>query len=35
VVVSDSRQRGEARAFRWQEASRDFVEVPLEVGATP
>ena len=32
VVVSDSRVRGEARAFRWDEARRDFVEVPVEVG---
>ena len=31
VVVSDSRQVGEARAFRWDEAQRDFVEVPLDV----
>jgi proteasome lid subunit RPN8/RPN11 len=35
LVVSDSRQRSEARAFRWQEASRDFVEVPLEVSVAP
>jgi proteasome lid subunit RPN8/RPN11 len=32
VVVSDGRIAGEARAFRWDEASRDFAEVPLEVG---
>jgi proteasome lid subunit RPN8/RPN11 len=31
VVVSDARERGEARAFRWDEASHDFVEVPIEV----
>ena len=31
VVVSDSREPGEARAFRWDEATRDFVQVPLEV----
>ena len=31
VVVSDSRTPGEARAFRWDEPRRDFVEVPLEV----
>jgi adenylyltransferase/sulfurtransferase len=31
VVVSDSRTPGEARAFRWDEAARDFAEVPLEV----
>ena len=27
VVVSDRRMPGEARAFRWDEAVRDFVEV--------
>ena len=32
VVVSDSRTAGEARAFRWDEGTRDFVEVPIEVG---
>jgi len=31
VVVSDSRTPGEARAFRWDDARRDFVEVPIEV----
>jgi proteasome lid subunit RPN8/RPN11 len=31
LVVSDSRTAGEARAFRWQESARDFVEVTLEV----
>jgi proteasome lid subunit RPN8/RPN11 len=31
VVVSDSRTPEEARAFRWDEAARDFVEVPLEI----
>ena len=31
VVVSDSRERGETRAFRWDEARRDFVEVPVDV----
>ena len=31
LVVSDSREQGEARAFRWQESLRDFVELPLEV----
>jgi len=31
VVVSDAREPGEARAFRWDEASHDFVEVPIEV----
>lgn len=29
VVVSDSRTPGEARAFRWDDAARDFVEVPV------
>jgi proteasome lid subunit RPN8/RPN11 len=32
LVVSDSRAAAEARAFRWDEASRDFVEVPVVVG---
>lgn len=31
LVVSDAREPGEARAFRWDEAARDFVEVPLRV----
>jgi [CysO sulfur-carrier protein]-S-L-cysteine hydrolase len=31
VVVSDARERGEARAFKWDEASHDFVEQPIEV----
>ena len=31
VVVSDSREPGEVRAFRWDEARRDFVEVPVDV----
>jgi proteasome lid subunit RPN8/RPN11 len=31
VVVSDSRTRDEARAFRWAERARDFVEVPVEI----
>jgi len=31
VVVSDARVRGEARAFRWDEAARAYVEVPIEV----
>ncbi len=31
VVVSDARTPGEARAFRWDESARDFVEVTLEV----
>ena len=29
VVVSDSRTPGEVRAFRWDEATRDFAEIPL------
>ena len=32
VVVSDSRTRNEARAFRWDEDRRDFVEVAVDVG---
>ncbi len=31
VVISDSRTPGEARAFRWNEGKREFVELPLEV----
>lgn len=31
LVVSDSRTPGEARAFRWDDARRDFVELTLEV----
>lgn len=31
LVVSDARADGEARAFRWSEAERDFVEVPIEL----
>ena len=31
VVVSDSRTPGEARAFRWDESRRDFIEEPIEV----
>jgi proteasome lid subunit RPN8/RPN11 len=31
VVVSDARERGEARAFKWDEASHDFVEQSIEV----
>lgn len=31
LVVSDSRTPGEARAFRWDEETRDFVEVSVEV----
>jgi adenylyltransferase/sulfurtransferase len=31
LVVSDSRQPGEARAFRWDDAGRDFVEVPVRL----
>ena len=32
LVVSDARLPGEARAFRWDDAVRDFVEVPIELG---
>jgi hypothetical protein len=31
VVVSDSRTPGEARAFRWSDAARDFVEVEVRL----
>ncbi len=31
VVVSDSREKNEARAFRWDEDRRDFVEVAVDV----
>ena len=31
LVVSDSRTPGETRAFRWNEQSRDFVEVSIEI----
>ena len=31
LVVSDSRTPGEARAFRWEERVRDFVEIPVDV----
>ena len=31
LVVSDARTPGEARAFHWDDGSRDFVEVTLEV----
>jgi proteasome lid subunit RPN8/RPN11 len=31
LVVSDSRFPGEARAFRWDEGARDYVEVPVEI----
>jgi proteasome lid subunit RPN8/RPN11 len=30
IVVSDARTRGEARAFRWDEAAGDFVELTIE-----
>jgi proteasome lid subunit RPN8/RPN11 len=33
VVVSDARTPGEARAFRWDEPSRDFAELAIEVRA--
>jgi len=32
LVVSDSRETGEARAFRWDEEQRDFVEVAVDAG---
>jgi len=32
LVVSDSRETGEARAFRWDDEQRDFVEVAVEAG---
>jgi proteasome lid subunit RPN8/RPN11 len=32
VVVSDSRRPGEARAFRWDDGARDFVEIELQIG---
>jgi hypothetical protein len=31
LVVSDARTEGEAKAFRWDEARRDFVELTLEL----
>jgi len=31
LVVSDARERDEARAFRWSATEQDFVEVPIEV----
>jgi proteasome lid subunit RPN8/RPN11 len=31
LVVSDAREPGEARAFRWSETDRDFVEIPIEL----
>ena len=31
LVVSDARTPGEARAFRWDDAARDYAEVPLEI----
>jgi [CysO sulfur-carrier protein]-S-L-cysteine hydrolase len=31
LVVSDSRTSGEARAFRWDDANRDYVEVPVSL----
>jgi proteasome lid subunit RPN8/RPN11 len=33
VVVSDAREPGEARAFRWDDGAQDFVEVPIVVRA--
>jgi len=34
LVVSDSRTPGEARAFRWEERARDFVEVAITTTLT-
>lgn len=31
LVVSDARSPGEAKAFRWDDAVRDFVETPIEL----
>ena len=31
IVVSDARTTGEARAFRWDEVARDFVELTIEL----
>ena len=31
IVVSDSRTPGEARAFRWDDAARDFAELAIEL----
>jgi proteasome lid subunit RPN8/RPN11 len=31
VVVSDSRTPGEARAFRWSDPARDFIEVEVKL----
>jgi proteasome lid subunit RPN8/RPN11 len=31
VVVSDARVRDEMRAFRWDAATSDFAEIPIEV----
>ena len=33
VVVSDARVVGEARAFRWSQTARDYIEIPIEVRA--
>ena len=33
LVVSDARAPDEARAFRWDDARHDFVEVPVEIVA--
>jgi len=32
LVVSDSRETGEARAFRWDDEQRDFLEVAVDAG---
>jgi proteasome lid subunit RPN8/RPN11 len=31
LVVSDARTPGEAKAFRWDDGARDFVEMPIEL----
>ena len=31
LVVSDARSPGEVKAFRWDDAVRDFVEIPIEL----
>ena len=30
LVVSDARVPGEVKAFRWDDAARDFAEIPIE-----
>jgi proteasome lid subunit RPN8/RPN11 len=31
LVVSDARREGEAKAFRWDDRARDFVEIAIEL----